>query len=245
MYGVRNVFATIAAAVVMMTSSELRAQDFFEALFGPDTASPQKTVGGKYPFLEQSQPLDPARSRKPKNRHVERNSPFQKALAANAHVEAPDGFCVRTCDGYYFPLIKSRRATTQQYCDYACPSAPTAVYEGSAIETARNIAGEKYTSLPTAFSFRDKAMQKCVCNAPERRQDFSRESLAPIRVSRRVISFLQITEPLSIRGPARTRQSGLPDCPPERGKRSAPCLSRVRTWQTRFCGRRPVRRPFN
>jgi len=45
-----------------------------------------------------------------------------------------------------------------------------AVYEGSTIETAHSLNGQKYASLPAAFSFRDKVTEKCSCNAPESSQ---------------------------------------------------------------------------
>jgi hypothetical protein len=75
-------------------------------------------------------------------------------------------FCVRTCDGYFFPLIRSSRATRQQSCEYLCPSTPVELYQGSSIEQARNARGERYSALPTAFRFRDKATEKCACIDP-------------------------------------------------------------------------------
>lgn len=82
-------------------------------------------------------------------------------------------FCVRTCDGYFFPLIKSAQQTKQASCEYACPSAPVAYYHGSSIETARNLDGEKYTSLPMAFKFREKVSAGCTCHPPEESQQHS------------------------------------------------------------------------
>ena len=82
-------------------------------------------------------------------------------------------FCVRTCDGYFFPLIKSAQQTKQASCEYACPSAPVAYYHGASIESARNLSGEKYTSLPTAFRFREKVSPGCTCHPPEESQQHS------------------------------------------------------------------------
>jgi hypothetical protein len=82
------------------------------------------------------------------------------------------GFCVRTCDGYFFPLIKSTRATRQQSCQLACPSAPMEVYDGVTIESARNGKGQRYSALSVAFAFRDKANGSCVCNDPQTSQAF-------------------------------------------------------------------------
>lgn len=77
------------------------------------------------------------------------------------------GFCVRTCDGYYFPLVRSKNTSPQQSCDYACPSAPMAVYEGASIEQSHSPSGQAYTKLPTAFHFRDRTTRQCSCNVPQ------------------------------------------------------------------------------
>ncbi len=82
------------------------------------------------------------------------------------------GFCVRTCDGYFFPLIKATRATRQQSCELACPSAQMDVFDGATIESARNRKGQRYSALPRAFAFRDKASDACQCNDPKSSQSF-------------------------------------------------------------------------
>jgi len=178
---IRNVLALIAAAAALMISAQVQAQDFFDALFGPTSPSPQRGVGGgySYPATSEGAGLHAGRSwkRRAENRRAGPKSGSKKMLTTGVSTDAEasrgNGFCVRTCDGYYFPLIKSGHATKQQLCEHACPSAPMAVYEGSTIETAQNLVGEKYTSLSVAFSFRDKTTQKCSCNPPEHTQSFS------------------------------------------------------------------------
>ncbi len=178
---IRNVLAWIAAAAALVISSEGRAQDFFDTLFGPASPSFERGVGGDYSYSATSDERGLHAGRSWKQRVEKRRAELKSgskqtlAVAANVDTEASSGhgFCVRTCDGYYFPLITSGRATKQQSCEYACPSAPMAVYEGSTIETAQNLGGEKYTSLSAAFSFRDKTTQNCSCNPPEHAQSFS------------------------------------------------------------------------
>ncbi|HEY8124204.1 MAG TPA: DUF2865 domain-containing protein [Methylocystis sp.] len=82
------------------------------------------------------------------------------------------GYCVRACDGYYFPLIKSPGISGQQSCELACPSARMQLYEGASIEQARNATGLRYSALPAAFSFRDKLTPRCVCNDPAASRDY-------------------------------------------------------------------------
>jgi len=74
------------------------------------------------------------------------------------------GYCVRACDGYYFPLIKSSQISGQQACEFACPSGRVQLYEGASIEEARNAKGERYSALPAAFSFREKLTAGCSCS---------------------------------------------------------------------------------
>jgi hypothetical protein len=146
--------AAIAAAAIL-APTQGRAEGLFDFLFGSNApwAAPPPREAPRW------------RDRPPEARAGVRS-------ANPGSSGAGDGFCVRTCDGYFFPLIKSSNATRQQSCEYACPSAPMAIYHGSSIEGARNHKGDRYTVLPTAFSFRDKATKQCACNEPQSSQDF-------------------------------------------------------------------------
>ena len=172
MRGVAAILAAFAAAT-LTTSVDVRAQDLFDFLFGPDRPAYRAAGPSRWAPRPHARPRVSARARLRFARLVE-----PKASTASPSGESSfattrsDGFCVRTCDGYFFPLIKSEFVTRQQSCEYACPSAPMAVYEGSAIEQAQNHRGEKYELLPAAFSFRDKVTQHCSCNRPEDSQAF-------------------------------------------------------------------------
>ncbi|WP_158491288.1 DUF2865 domain-containing protein [Methylocystis sp. SC2] len=76
------------------------------------------------------------------------------------------GYCVRACDGYYFPLVKLSRISGQQSCEFACPSGRVQLYQGASIEQARNAKGQLYSALPAAFRFRDRLTAGCACNDP-------------------------------------------------------------------------------
>jgi hypothetical protein len=158
-------------ATGLLAAQDARAEDdLFDFLFGPDTPSHHRSSGRS---AEPGEAAPRQRGSTPPNMRaglrVLRIDPNGAGLSA---APSSGGFCVRTCDGYYFPLIPAERATRQKSCEYACPSAPMAIYYGSTIEDARNYRGEKYTSLKTAFSFRDKATPKCACNRPENSQAF-------------------------------------------------------------------------
>jgi hypothetical protein len=163
MRGNRPYHVALAAALALaplLAPCEGRAEDIFDFLFGPDT--PPRAAHPPSGYA----PRQPVKPREPVNASLRAVPPGADEGMGGG------GFCVRTCDGYFFPLIKSAQASRQQSCEYACPSAPMELYEGASIEEARNRKGKKYSSLPAAFSFRDKTTKQCACNRPETSQAF-------------------------------------------------------------------------
>lgn len=70
-------------------------------------------------------------------------------------------YCVRLCDGRYFPLSSLRDA--EETCAAFCPKAETRIYRGGgAIDTAEH-EGRPYTALPNAFLFRARLDTACTC----------------------------------------------------------------------------------
>ena len=73
-------------------------------------------------------------------------------------------FCVRTCDGHFFPVESHGHITAVTACQSACPAADTKLYSGSNIDYATARDGSRYADLPTAFLFRNKLVAGCTCN---------------------------------------------------------------------------------
>ncbi|MBO0759565.1 MAG: DUF2865 domain-containing protein [Bradyrhizobiaceae bacterium] len=82
--------------------------------------------------------------------------------------------CVRTCDGYYFPISF---ATTQDrfqedlmQCQRMCPAAEVNLYTyhnpGEEVSQAVSINGAPYTALPNAFKYRQEFNPACSCRKP-------------------------------------------------------------------------------
>ncbi len=136
-----------------MTPSLGVAEGLLEFLFGFDPTA---------------QPAAPARESTPARRaKVQGELRFARPRDGSGFSSDPSagGFCVRACDGYYFPLIKSTRATRQQSCEIACPAAQMEIFDGATIETARNRKGQRYAAQPHAFAFRSgSAGGACACN---------------------------------------------------------------------------------
>ena len=81
--------------------------------------------------------------------------------------------CVRTCDGFFFPVspatVPSRFPDDERACKQLCPAAEAALYAfrypGEDINQAVSISGQPYTSLPNAFKYRQEFNPQCSCKA--------------------------------------------------------------------------------
>jgi len=83
--------------------------------------------------------------------------------------------CVRTCDGYYFPISfsvpASRFQDDAQTCQRMCPAAQVSLYAyhnpGEEMTQAVSATdGRPYTELPTAFRYRTEFNSACSCRKP-------------------------------------------------------------------------------
>jgi hypothetical protein len=72
-------------------------------------------------------------------------------------------FCVRSCDGRYFPLSRGN-ASPVQMCQAFCPASPTRVFFGSTIDSAMTVSGERYADSENAFAYRKALRTDCTCN---------------------------------------------------------------------------------
>jgi hypothetical protein len=79
--------------------------------------------------------------------------------------------CVRSCDGYYFPIstVTSRGnfGRDEAVCQSLCPNSEAALYAHSAGSESENmyrvIDGRSYRELPTAFQYRKTYDPACTC----------------------------------------------------------------------------------
>jgi len=82
--------------------------------------------------------------------------------------------CVRTCDGFYFPIsyatTPDRFRDDEQTCQHMCPAAEVSLYTyhnpGEEVTQAVSLNGRLYTELPTAFSYRKALNPACSCRRP-------------------------------------------------------------------------------
>ncbi|HEX2656611.1 MAG TPA: DUF2865 domain-containing protein [Xanthobacteraceae bacterium] len=74
-------------------------------------------------------------------------------------------FCVRLCDGRYFPMQRHAAATPVQTCAALCPASRTKVFSGSEIEHAVAADGSRYADLERAYVYRKKVVAHCGCTS--------------------------------------------------------------------------------
>lgn len=148
-----SIFQTIAAAglgvaAVLLSVSTASAQgNFFESLFGGKRWNNGGPTAYADPFSQM----------------------FGSLPAETPHVETGGGvaYCVRLCDGRFFPIQRHSSVTPAQACSSFCPASQTRIYNGSSIDNASGPDGKRYADLGTAFAFREKIVPGCTCNGKD------------------------------------------------------------------------------
>lgn len=91
------------------------------------------------------------------------NNSTQPASPRPAVAGSGPAFCVRSCDGKYFPLMRGAASPTQ-LCQAFCPASPTKIFFGSSIDHAYAATGERYADSENAFAYRKALRADCTCN---------------------------------------------------------------------------------
>jgi hypothetical protein len=82
--------------------------------------------------------------------------------------------CVRTCDGFYFPIsystVPGKFRDDERLCQRQCPASEVILFShrnpGEDITQAVSIGGRQYTELPNAFRYRREFNSTCSCRQP-------------------------------------------------------------------------------
>jgi hypothetical protein len=89
-------------------------------------------------------------------------------IHAKPAVDASAAYCVRTCDGRYFPAPSTGDAQRKaQSCKNLCPAGETKVFSGSSIDNTSSKDGRSYSALPNAFRYRKEIVAGCTCNGKD------------------------------------------------------------------------------
>ena len=141
----------LALAVAVLAGASAvapaQAEDFFSALFGG--------FGG--------------RSRAPQIRlpFGDDRGLFSQQGDARPRYGGGQAYCVRSCDGRYFPVSGNDNQSRAETCKSFCPAAETKVVYGSAIDHAVAENGKPYSELPNAFRYRNEMVAGCTCNGKD------------------------------------------------------------------------------
>jgi hypothetical protein len=113
------------------------------------------------------------RGRPPAPQHLLPPFPFGDFRGEPGELRGEDGgphvaYCVRLCDGRYFPLpAGSQQSGPENTCSAMCPAAQTKVFSGGGISRAVAVDGRPYTSLQNAFIYRERLVPDCTCTGKD------------------------------------------------------------------------------
>jgi hypothetical protein len=141
-----------AVACVAIAAPAAQAQDFFSQLFGGFFGRPP-TI--RMPFDDRAPYLQPLGRLRPPGGSQAR------------YLDDGQAYCVRTCDGRYFPINGSDNQSRAQMCNSFCPASETRLVYGGSIDTAETENGKPYSELPNAFRFRNELVAGCTCNGKD------------------------------------------------------------------------------
>ncbi len=137
----------VTAFVMASAGSPLQARDFFSSFFGGFFERRPPSV--QLPFAPEFNPEF-------NDEHAAPRAPYGSGAA----------YCVRTCDGRYFPLSGSDIQTNAAMCSNLCPASTTMVFYGNNIQNAYS-GSKSYSSLSNAFRYRNELVAGCTCNGKD------------------------------------------------------------------------------
>ncbi|MDO9562758.1 MAG: DUF2865 domain-containing protein [Bradyrhizobium sp.] len=123
-----------------------QAQDFFSALFGGMARARAPQI--HMPFASEGGQFAPQREARPR-------------------YGVGQAYCVRTCDGRYFPVNGPDKQSRAEACNSFCPASDTKLVFGSSIDHAATETGKPYSELPNAFRYREELVAGCTCNGKD------------------------------------------------------------------------------
>lgn len=148
----RNAWQIAGAALLLgvaTLSVPAQAGDFFSNLFG---------AFGMRPPAPRSQMSLP---------YGDEGSQFTEAPRPRVAFSGGKTWCVRTCDGRYFPIVGSDAESRAQSCSSFCPASQTEIVYGNDIDHAVTSTGKPYSELPNAFKYRSEVVSGCTCNGKD------------------------------------------------------------------------------
>ncbi|EKS33592.1 DUF2865 domain-containing protein [Afipia clevelandensis] len=142
----------VAMAMPMVLAPGAASAGIFDFLFGGDKPQRQEAQPQQQPSNAFADPFGLS---------TPNPAPAQSASSGGGRFTT---YCVRTCDGRYFPLTGRGSGTPAQVCQAFCPASQTKVFSGNSIDYAVGHMGERYVDTPNAFAYRKALKADCTCN---------------------------------------------------------------------------------
>ena len=139
--------AALACACALAPAAQ--AQDFFSQLFGGFGRQRHQ------PYIQMPFGNDDG------------SIPAPRGEMRSRYSGGGQAYCVRTCDGRYFPATASDNASRAASCNSLCPASETKLFYGSSIDNATAENGKSYSELPNAFRYRNELVNGCTCNGKD------------------------------------------------------------------------------
>jgi hypothetical protein len=156
MLRIRTIAGLTLAAALLVGAAEPASAGFFDRLFGDlfhNVRPPADT-----PNLPRMNPL-------PGDRIAPQGNDDWRAPSEGGGPRM--AYCVRTCDGHFFPVQANASYTAAQMCNAFCPASETKIFAGSGIDNAVGADGRRYSDLPHAYAYRKKLVSNCTCNGKD------------------------------------------------------------------------------
>ncbi len=161
--------SAVSAAIAFFFTPAAKAQTFFQSIFGNGgAAAPQQSMAPR------QYTIPPHRFSAPRARPRqlrETTEPQEEEIGPPDSGGPYRTVCVRTCDGFYFPVrARAKRknfAADVRSCRAACGTdaklyyAPA--YTAAGADALVDLAGRKYSDLPHAFAYRKALTAGCTC----------------------------------------------------------------------------------
>ena len=149
--GMQVTLGAVAALCASSLVPAAQAEDFFSALFGGFGGGRPRASSIPLPFASEGAPFA---------------SPYD-ARPRTIYSGGSQAYCVRTCDGRYFPISAAGNQSKAASCSSLCPASQTKVVYGSNIDNAATDSGKPYSELPNAFRYRNELVAGCSCNGKD------------------------------------------------------------------------------
>jgi hypothetical protein len=145
----RLVLGGAAALIALAIAPAAQAEDFLSALFGAFGVHRPQPPPTPLPYTGEESTVFP---------------PEGPASRPRVSYGGGQAYCVRTCDGRYFPISNAVNQSRAASCNSFCPASETKVVYGSSIDNAVTDGGKPYSELPNAFRYRDELVAGCTCD---------------------------------------------------------------------------------